>query len=192
MAGYPGFNYIDSDKDFTDDVQRTMDAKFYGMTSEFANIHDGYIEKNHNASVVFGNGNNQQLPFSPQGNFEERVINYDAAAAYGRSANRPKSRVRRLVQLLPRLPPRVPSIPIPGAGYLGSILGKRRRDDCDDDWEHVVGPVDHPVKNLTNTNVHDWQRPPRKLRAWGLFQGKEDKSWTVDPRTGKRVQASPA
>jgi hypothetical protein len=51
MAGYPGFNKIDSEKDFTQDVQDKMDAKFYGMTSAFANIHDGYLE-NHQVKMA--------------------------------------------------------------------------------------------------------------------------------------------
>jgi hypothetical protein len=50
MAGFPGYNKIDSEKDFSQDVQDAMDAKFYGMTSAFANIYDGYLD-NHEVKV---------------------------------------------------------------------------------------------------------------------------------------------
>jgi hypothetical protein len=95
-----------------------------------------------------------------------------------------------------------------------SPAGKRRRDNngapvkagatsrsiattntneaiCGGDFEHVDGKEadDVPARNLTNTNIHVYQRPCRKeyVGFWGFFQPAEDKSWTADPRTGKRI-----
>ncbi|KAK7185480.1 hypothetical protein DPSP01_001904 [Paraphaeosphaeria sporulosa] len=204
MAG-SNFNTIYNAPEFTHEHQRAYEKMFYGMNSEFANIQDGYLDKDYDRPVVFGNGNNEQLAFAPQGNFEERNLNYKAVDAYARATR--KSWGRRFTQPLLSFPSRVASIAIPAASYLGSVagkptqikpvLGKRRRcvcgdcDDCTTGKERWVplGPVGQPANNVTNPNIHDYVRPPRKLRFGGWFQGKEDNSWTVDPRTGHRIPA---
>lgn len=41
MSVFPGFNTIHNAPEFTD-VQRSLDKNFYGMTSEFSVIFDGW------------------------------------------------------------------------------------------------------------------------------------------------------
>lgn len=41
-----GFNTIGSSSNFTDDVEREMDFKFYNIKSKYASIYDGYTVVN--------------------------------------------------------------------------------------------------------------------------------------------------
>ncbi|KAF9732221.1 hypothetical protein PMIN03_010929 [Paraphaeosphaeria minitans] len=209
MAG-SGFSTIDNALKFTHGHQRTYEKSLYGMNSEVAEIHANYLDKNYNRPVVFGNGNNEQLPFAPKGNFKVLKLNkYDAVEAHGRAAK--KSWGRKLTHPLLRLPSRVASLSISGVRYLGSVLGKaahgksvlgkRRRSTCGDcedcnelcggEWEHMKPEDDVPANNATNPNIHDYMRPPRKVRFGSWFHGGGDDSWAVDPRTGHRITTSP-
>ncbi|KAJ4348778.1 uncharacterized protein N0V89_010156 [Didymosphaeria variabile] len=65
------------------------------------------------------------------------------------------------------------------------------RTTAGENWEMVGrAPRGLTALNPANTNTNTaWERPHRKEYGGfrGFFQPAEDKSWTVDPRTGRRI-----